>query len=106
MGRMRRPAHQIPFPEASPAARRPSPEDGAPDPPSKRSQAHRAFEATRVRSGAAPPHGSCLWKTPGSNYLLFGEQGSGFCDHRDPENKQDVIYTLKKHLPQHHRRAA
>lgn len=23
-----------------------------------------------------------------------------------PENKQDIIYTLKKYLPQHHRRAA
>lgn len=54
-GQMRRAAHQIPFPEASPAARRPSLEYGAPDPPSKPSQAHGAFEASRVRGGAIRP---------------------------------------------------
>lgn len=65
-------------------ARRPSPEEGAPDPPSKRLQARGAFEATRVSGGAARPPRPRLWKTPGSNYALRGEASEAAtdcCDH-------------------------
>lgn len=94
---MRRAAHQIPFPEASPAAA-----DGLPW-----SMVPRPTIKTLRLTGPLKPHMCCgairpadpvYGKHLGSNYLLFGERGGGFCDHRDPENKQDIIYTLKKHL--------
>lgn len=61
-------------------ARRPSPEQGAPDPPSKRLQARGTFEATRVSGGAARPPRPRLWKTPGSNYALRGEASEAATD--------------------------
>lgn len=61
---------------------------------------HTAFEERHVRLSLQThtPGRPCLWRTSGSNYPLDGMQSIDFCYQWDSENKQDIIYTLKRVL--------
>lgn len=61
---------------------------------------HAAFEERHVSLLLQPrtPGRPCLWVTSVCNSPLDGMQSNNFCYQWDWENKQDIIYTLKRVL--------
>lgn len=104
-----------PVPHGAPACQTAFPEEGARLQPTNAPRP-RAFEATRVwgvgggggpgGGGGGPTRQTLFTENTWQQLSTLRKTGQRFLRPPGPENKQDIIYTLKKYLPRHHRRAA